>query len=272
MSKEILKIKNISKNFLQKGTHNVLEDINITVHDGEFVCILGPSGCGKTVLLYLIAGFLNSSAGQIIIDKKMVDKPGTDRILIFQDYVLFPWMTVYRNIMFGLGKSNLPQQEKNMLADKYIEMVGLTKFKDWYIHNLSGGMKQRVAIARALISNPKILLMDEPFAALDSQNRKYMRKNLEQIWQKTQKTIIFVTHSVNEAIDLADTIYLFSSLPAKIKKIYHIDLPRPRDHYSPKFAKISKNIEKEITEEFQKNFEQSSEGDLVLEKILKNLV
>lgn len=272
MGEEILKIENISKNFLEKDTHKVLENINITVHDGEFVCILGPSGCGKTVFLYLIAGFLKTTAGQIILNGKAVDKPGTDRVLIFQDYVLFPWMTVYRNIIFGLEKSGLPRQEKEKLADKYLEMVELTKFKDWYTHNLSGGMKQRVAIARALISNPKILLMDEPFAALDSQNRKYLRKNLEQIWQKTKKTIIFVTHSVNEATDLADTIYLFSSLPAKIKKIYNIDLPRPRDQYSPEFVKISKNIEKEIAGEFKKTFEKNPAGDLAVKKILKNLV
>lgn len=272
MSEEILKLKNVSKNFVQKNVHKVLEDINITVYDGEFVCILGPSGCGKTVLLYLVAGFLKPTAGQIVLDGKVVDRPGTDRILIFQDYVLFPWMTVYRNIMFGLEKSGLLRQEKEMLADKYTEMVGLTKFKDWYVYNLSGGMKQRVAIARALISNPKVLLMDEPFAALDSQNRKYMRKNLEKIWQKTKKTILFVTHSVNEAIDLADTIYLFSSLPAKIKKTYRINLPRPRDQHSREFVKISENIEKEITEEFQKTFEQNPAGDLVLEEVLRNLV
>jgi len=255
MSNEILKINNVSKNFVQKNIHEVLDGINITVNDGEFVCILGPSGCGKTVLLHLVAGFLKPTAGQIIFDGKTVCKPSTDRILIFQDYILFPWLTVYGNIIFGLEKSGLLRQEKEMLADKYMEMVGLTKFKDWYIHNLSGGMKQRVAIARALISNPKILLMDEPFAALDSQNRKYMRKCLEGIWQKTKKTVLFVTHSVNEAIELADTIYLFSSPPVKIKKIYRPDLPRPRDPHSREFVELSTIIEKEITEEFQKTID-----------------
>ena len=272
MSKEILTIKKVSKDFVHKGTHKVIEDINITIDDGEFVCILGPSGCGKTVLLYLVAGFFKPTAGQIVFNGKEVDKPGTDRMLIFQDYVLFPWMTVYRNIVFGLEKSGLLQQEKKMLADKYIEMVGLTKFQDWYPHKLSGGMKQRVAIARALISNPKILLMDEPFAALDSQNRKYMRKNLEKIWQKTKKTVIFVTHSVEEAVDLADTIYLFSSLPAKIKKVYHLDLPRPRDQHSFEFVNISKDIEKEITEEFQKTFKANPASELMLGRILSDLV
>jgi NitT/TauT family transport system ATP-binding protein len=267
MSKEILRVSNVSKNFAQKTTHRVLENIDITINKGEFVCILGPSGCGKTVLLYLVAGFSKPTNGEITFDGKMVDSPGTDRILIFQDSVLFPWMTVYYNIMFGLEKSILPLEEKEMLAYKYIEMVGLTKFKDWYTHHLSGGMKQRVAIARALISDPKILLMDEPFSVLDSQNRKYMRKNLEKIWEKTGKTILFVTHSVNEAIDLADTIYVFTSLPTKIKKVYHIDLPRPRDQHSPKFVELSKNIEIEIAEEFQKTVTQDTAGELVLESV-----
>ncbi|MFH0805051.1 MAG: ABC transporter ATP-binding protein, partial [Patescibacteria group bacterium] len=216
------------------------------MHDGEFVCILGPSGCGKTVLLNLVAGFLKPTTGQIVLDGRVVDRPGTDRILIFQDYVLFPWMTVYQNVLFGLVKSTLPQHEKEMLADTYMEMVGLIPCKGWYTHTLSGGMKQRVAIARALISDPKILLMDEPFAALDSQNRKSMRKNLETIWQQTKKTILFVTHSMNEAVDLADTIYLLAGTPSRIIKVYHPDLPRPRDRYGRKFVALLKEIEAEI--------------------------
>lgn len=161
MSKKILELKKVSQIFTQKNIHRVLEDINIDVNDGEFVCILGPSGCGKTVLLYLMAGFLKPTSGEIIFNGELVNSPDTDRIMIFQDYVLFPWMTVCGNVLFGLEKSNLSLKEKQILADNYIEMVGLTKFKDWHINNLSGGMKQRVAIARALISNPKILLMDE---------------------------------------------------------------------------------------------------------------
>lgn len=268
----MLIIENLSKNFIEAGNHRVLDDINISVRDGEFVCILGPSGCGKTVLLHLVAGFLKPTAGRIVFDGQLVDKPGLDRIMIFQDYVLFPWMAVRRNIMFGLEESGLPWRQKELAAQKYLEMVGLEKFRDWWVHNLSGGMKQRVAIARALISNPKILLMDEPFAALDSQNRKHLRKNLEKIWQKTRKTILFVTHSVNEAIDLADTIYVFSQLPARIKKVYHLNLPRPRDHYSPEFVEISKSIEKEIVEEFQKTIENNSGGEAALEKIMEKLI
>lgn len=272
MSEEILRLENVSKSFGKKNELPIIKNFSISVNDSEFVCILGPSGCGKTVLLYLVAGFLKPTEGQIVLDGKVIDKSGTDRILIFQDYVLFPWLTVYYNIMFGLEKSALGQREKEVLTNKYVEMVGLTKFKDWHIHNLSGGMKQRVAIARALISNPKILLMDEPFSALDSQNRKYMRKSLEKIWQRTKKTIIFVTHSVNEAVDLADTIYLISSPLAEIKKVYHLDLPRPRDQYSPEFMRISKRIEKEIAKEFQKNIGKNPAGELVLGRILKGLV
>jgi len=262
MAKEILKLENVGKSFSDGSDYKVLENINITVNEGEFVCFLGPSGCGKTVLLRLIAGFIEPTAGKILIDNKVAGLPGKDRIIIFQDYVLFPWMTVYGNIIFGLEKSSLSKEEKKVLADRYMEIIGLTKFKDWHVHNLSGGMKQRVAIARALISDPKILLMDEPFAALDSQNRKYMRRNLEEVWQKTKKTIIFVTHSINEAVELSDTIYLFSSYPAKVKKIYHLNMPRPRSRYSKEFEEISNDVEREISEEFKKD----SINDLALKK------
>lgn len=268
----MLEINNVSKNFENNGLHLVLENISITAHEGEFVCILGPSGCGKTVLLYMAAGFINPSSGQILIDGKIVKKPSLDSIVIFQDYVLLPWLTVYENILFGLNKVNLSKEEKNLLVNEYLDVVGLTKFKDWYPHTLSGGMKQRVAIARALISDPKILLMDEPFAALDPQYRKYMRQNLENIWQKTKKTILFVTHSINEAIYLADTIYVFSSLPAKIRKIYKIDLVRPRDPHSREFLNIAEDIEREITEEFNKTLDEYSDENKVLEKALNNSI
>jgi NitT/TauT family transport system ATP-binding protein len=255
MKEEILKIDNLSKNFVLKSHLKALKNISISVKKGEFVCILGPSGCGKTVFLHLIAGFLEPTGGQIILEGKVAKRPNVDRILVFQDYVLFPWMTVYNNILFGLEKDGRSLSEKKKLTNRYLKMAGLEKFRDQYPATLSGGTKQRVAIVRALISDPKILLMDEPFAALDPQNRKYLRKRLEKVWEKTKKTIIFVTHSVNEAVDLADTIYLFSSSPAKVKKIYHLNLPRPRDKYDPKFIKIARQIEKEIASEFRKTFQ-----------------
>lgn len=265
----MLEIVNIHKYFPDADNHKVLEDINISIADGEFVCILGPSGCGKTVFLYMLAGFLHPSSGQIILDGNSVKEPSAERILIFQDYGLFPWRTVYKNIIFGLEKSKMPIEQKKDLAEKYLNLVGLQKFRDWYPHKLSGGMRQRVAIARALISDPKVLLMDEPFSALDSQNRKLMRRSLEEIWQKTKKTIIFVTHSVNEAIYLADTIYLFSSLPAKIKKVHKIDLPRPRNQRDQKFLKIAENIEKEMSEEFQKSLEENPAMEEMIEKFIQ---
>lgn len=267
----MLDVQDVCKNFEDANNHEVLKNIDISANEGEFVCILGPSGCGKTVFLYMLAGFLKPTSGKITHNGELVKKPCAERVLIFQDYALFPWRTVYNNIKFGLEKTELAREQKDELVSKYLEVVGLTKFKDWYPHTLSGGMRQRVALARALISNPKILLMDEPFAALDPQYRKYMRQSLEKIWQNSPKTIIFVTHSVNEAIYLADTIYLFSSLPAEIKKTYRINLPRPRDPHSEEFIGIAKDIEKEITEEFKKSFEKNPLGELALEKILEDV-
>lgn len=268
----MLEIKKVSKTFEDVGVHQVLEDINITAKKGELVCILGPSGCGKTVLLYLVAGFIRPTAGKILIDGKTVENPNTDCIMVFQDYSLLPWLTVYENIMFGLKKNSFSNEQKDVIVREYLDIVGLIKFKDWYPHTLSGGMKQKVAIARALISDPKILLMDEPFAALDSQYRKYMRENLEQIWQKTKKTIVFVTHSVNEAISLADTIYLFSSLPAKIKKEYRVNLSRPRNPRSPEFITIAKDIEKEFEKEFQKSLVENPMAELAMKRILSDAI
>ena len=268
----MLNIENVSKIFEEKNSHQVLENISMTMKEGEFACVLGPSGCGKSVFLYLLAGFLKPTQGKILLDEKPIEKPTTERILIFQDYTLFPWRTVYENILFGLEKTDLAPEQKNELVLKYLDMVGLKKFKDWHPHTLSGGMKQRAAIARALISNPKVLLMDEPFSALDPEYRKYMRQSLEKIWQKNPKIIIFVTHSINEAIYLADTIYLFSSLPAKIKNVYRVDLPRPRDPRSKEFLAISRDIETQISEEFNKMLEHDPFVDQALKNILKNSI
>lgn len=261
----MLEIRHITKIF-SDANHHVLDDLDFTVKDGEFVCILGPSGCGKTVLLDLIAGFLRPTSGEIYLDGRKLEKPDTDRILMFQESVLFPWKTVYGNIMFGLEKTNLPMDQKEELVDKYLDLVGMKPYQSWYIHKLSGGMKQRISLARAMISDPKVLLMDEPFSALDPQSRKFMRRSLESIWQKTGKTIIFVTHSVNEAIYLADTIYLFSSIPVTIAKKYHVNLPRPRNSRSEIFAALGRNIDNKIQSEF------NQEHDFSEEESLKNLL
>jgi ABC-type nitrate/sulfonate/bicarbonate transport system ATPase subunit len=262
MNNTILKIVDINKTFIDIGSFEVLKNINLSAKKGEFVCILGPSGCGKSILLYLIAGFLKETSGEILMENKLISKPSTDRMMVFQDYVLFPWKTVYNNILFGLNKIKLDDKSKKDLVIKYLNLVGLTDFKDWYVHKLSGGMQQRVAIARALIVNPKILLMDEPFSALDSQHRKFLRRNLIQIWQKTKKTIIFVTHSVGEAIFLADKIYLFSSRPATIKKTYQINLSRPRDLTCPEFVSLKKEIESEMAIEFEKTTQNQTINEL----------
>lgn len=267
----MLEIKNLSKNF-ELNDHKVLDKLDFSVHDGEFVCVLGPSGCGKTVLLYLIAGFLKQTSGEILLDEQVIDSPSPERIMLFQDYVLYPWKTVFGNIFFGLEKTKLSQQEKEILAKKYLELVDLVKYKDWYPYALSGGMKQRVALARALISNPKILLMDEPFSALDSQYRRYMRESLEQILLKTKTPVVFVTHSVGEAVYLADTIHILSHLPARIIKTYKIDMPRPRKPRSAEFSNIVKNIEEITNIEFKKSIEENPNIYQAVNNIVNELI
>jgi len=244
----ILELENLSKSF--GNNFEVVKDINLKVKKGEFVCFIGPSGCGKTVLLYTIAGFLPPSSGKILVKGIEANSIGLDRIMVFQDHMLFPWKTVLGNILFGLSNSNLDRNEKITLAENYLDLVDLSEFKDWPIHKLSGGMKQRVAFARALVTDPEILLMDEPFSSLDSITRRQLRKNLIRIWQKTKKTILFVTHSINEAIYMADTIYIMSSRPTTIKKSYSIKLLRPRDMSDPRYVQILKRVEDDVQIEF----------------------
>jgi NitT/TauT family transport system ATP-binding protein len=265
----MLKVNQLSHSFLVKEqSFDVLKDINIEAKEGEFICILGPSGCGKTILLYLIAGFLEPTKGKITLNNKEVNKPGPDRTLVFQDYVLFPWKTVYENIFYALDNSNLTKEEKDKLVMHYLKLTDLEYFKDWYPYKLSGGMQQRVAIARALIVNPEVLLMDEPFSALDAQYRKFLRSALEKVYLETKKTIIFVTHSITEAVHLADKIYLLSARPGTVKKVYDIKLKRPRNNNDPEFLKISKEIENNLAEEFEKVINDPSMEESFV-KILK---
>jgi NitT/TauT family transport system ATP-binding protein len=263
----MLDLIEVNKSFGENNDFEVLKDITFSAKNGEFVCILGPTGCGKTILLYLIAGFLKPTEGQILIENKPFFKPDRDRMIIFQNYVLFPWKTVYENILFALDGSKMDKSGKNTLVMRYLDMMGLVLFKDWYPYKLSGGMQQRVALARALVTNPKVLLMDEPFAALDSQYRKFLRKNLEAIWEKTKKTIIFVTHSTEEAVSLGDRIYLLSSRPAVIKKEYQVNLSRPRNALNPEFIKLREEIEKDFSVEFEKIIKDPS-----MEKSLSNIL
>jgi NitT/TauT family transport system ATP-binding protein len=196
-----------------------LEDVSLDVEAREFVALLGPSGCGKSTLLYLIGGFLPTETGKILIEGKPVGAPGPDRGIVFQHFALFPWKTVRANILYGLERMGLPRDERQKRAQSFIDLVGLSGFEDSYPSQLSGGMRQRTALARTLAFDPKILLMDEPFGALDAQTRSLMQSELLSIWQRTPKTVIFVTHDVQEAVYLADRVAVMSARPGRIKAI-----------------------------------------------------
>jgi len=232
-----------------------LEDINLKVNPGEFVCVVGPSGCGKSTLLHLIAGLQQPTSGKVLIDDKVVDGPGTDRILIFQELGLFPWLTVGGNVEFGMKMKGISKAERQEKIQYYLRLVHLGKFKDSYIHQLSGGMRQRVALARALATEPDVLLMDEPFAALDAQTRDLLHDELERIWAETGRTIIFVTHNVREAVRLGDRVVLFTFRPGRVKREFLIDLPRPRHLEDVAVAKTAREILDDLREEINKSLE-----------------
>ncbi|MFH1425864.1 MAG: ABC transporter ATP-binding protein [Candidatus Kerfeldbacteria bacterium] len=240
-----LRISNISKKF-RSNSHYVeaLEDINLEVKEGEFVCLVGPSGCGKSTLLSLVAGLERTRRGTI----EVVGKVG----FMFQDAALFPWLKVRSNVAFGLKQQGMKRSERTPLVQKYLNMVHLSAFADSYPHELSGGMRQRAALARTLILDPDILLMDEPFAALDAQTRELLYNELQEIWHMTKKTVMFVTHNVREAVCLGDRVVVFTARPGRIKKEYRITLPRPRDMNDLEVAKISNEIMKELKEEIDK--------------------
>lgn len=232
-----------------------LDDINLEVRSGEFVCIVGPSGCGKSTLLHLVAGLQAPTSGEILVDGKSVQSPGTDRILIFQDHGLFPWLTVGQNVEFGMKMKGVPKTERKERTLHYLQLVHLAKFQDSYIHQLSGGMRQRVAIARALATEPDVLLMDEPFAALDAQTRDLLHDELERIWNETGCTIIFVTHNVREAVRLGDRVVLLTFRPGRVKSEFPIDLPRPRSLEDPQVALAARAVLDELREEINCSLE-----------------
>jgi NitT/TauT family transport system ATP-binding protein len=232
-----------------------LDDIQLKVSPGEFLCIVGPSGCGKSTLLHLIAGLQPPTSGSVLVDDKVVDGPGPDRILIFQELGLFPWLTVGQNVEFGMKMKNVPKAERQEKIQYYLRLVHLAKFKDSYTHQLSGGMRQRVALARALATEPDVLLMDEPFAALDAQTRDLLHEELERIWSETGRTIIFVTHNVREAVRLADRVVLMTFRPGRVKREFLIDLPRPRVLEDITVAKTAREILDELREEINKSLE-----------------
>lgn len=239
-----IEIKNLSKSY-SKGFSSlqVLEDINLSVDDGELVCILGPSGCGKTTLIRIGAGLESYDSGEVYDHKGLITGPSKERGFIFQQYSLFPWLTVFENVMFGFKLEGEPTEENIKTAEKFLDMVGLIEFKDSYPHELSGGMKQRVAIIRSLINENEVLLMDEPFSALDVFNRHHLQEQLIDMQEKTKKIILFVTHEVEESVFLADKIVIMDHNPGRIKEIIDVNMPHPRNRNSAEFIELENRIE-----------------------------
>lgn len=232
---------NIGKSF---GNVRVLEDINLAVSEGEFVCLLGPSGCGKSTLLNIVGGFLQPTEGEVTIDGERVTQPDPRRIFVFQERGVFPWLTVEENIGFGLFR--MSDEEKRSRIAHYVQMVGLRGFEKSYPRELSGGMKQRLEVARALAVDPDVLYLDEPFGALDSITRLQMRRELLRIWQAEKKTVLFVTHDIEESVQLADRVVVLSARPGKIRRIVNIDIHHPRDLSDPRYLALRDEIFGEI--------------------------
>ena len=251
-------LKNISLSYkVDNGTRLLaLDHINLKVKPGEFLCIVGPSGCGKSTLLHLIAGLHHPTSGSVLVDDHKVDAPGTDRILIFQELGLFPWLKVGENVEFGMKMKGTSRAEREEKIQYYLRLVHLSQFKDSYTHQLSGGMRQRVALARALATEPDVLLMDEPFAALDAQTRDLLHDELERIWAETGRTIIFVTHNVREAVRLGDRVAVLTFRPGRLKREYSVDLPRPRHLEDVTVAKSAREILDDLREEINKSLEE----------------
>lgn len=252
---EILRVENLRKTRTREsgGTKEefvVLDEISFRIDEGEFVTILGPSGCGKSTLLNIIAGMESHDSGRVTVrGERTSTSSGGGTLIIFQEDALFPWLTVSENVAFGLKSRGVEKAERTRIAREYIDMVQLSQFADSYMHQLSGGMKQRVAIARGLALNPRILLMDEPFGALDFRTREILQQQIQQIHEKTRKTILFVTHDVREAVCLGDRVLLLSKIPARVKREYRVHLPRPRSAEDPALHSMVKEIVGELKEE-----------------------
>ena len=237
-----------------------LENIDLRISSGEFVCLLGPSGCGKSTLLNLIAGFLLPTAGTVAVDGTAVSAPGPDRGMVFQEYALFPWMTVAENIAFGLRVKGMPRAAITARVDELLRLLGLAEFRARFPKDLSGGMRQRVAIARVLAIDSPVLLMDEPFGALDALTRRTLQDELLRLWQRMHKTVVFVTHSIEEAIYLADRVVVMTYRPGTIKRDQRIDLPRPRDPASTEFNALKRELAILVTTEQERHVESERRG------------
>ena len=249
-----LKIDNVKKIYNSRNGEMVaLNGVSLDIYENEFICVVGPSGCGKSTLLNIIAGLLEPSSGSVYCDGKEVKGTGTERGVVFQQYALFPWMTVKKNVMFGLGLQGIKGKEAEEIAMKYIKMVQLEDFLDHYPKELSGGMKQRVAIARAYAVNPSVLLMDEPFGALDAQTRTQLQSELLETWEKEQKTCFFITHDVDEAIILAQKVIIMSARPGRIKEVVDVNIPYPRTQetkMAPEFLELKNHIWGQVYQEY----------------------
>ena len=249
-----LKIDNVVKEYVgNKGKTVALNGVSLDIKENEFICVVGPSGCGKSTLLNIIAGLLEPTSGAVYLDGKKIEGTGVERGVVFQGYALFPWRTVLKNVMFGLEMKRMPKAEAEAIAKKYIKAVGLEGFEHAYPKELSGGMRQRVAIARAYAADPEVLLLDEPFGALDAQTRVQLQSELLNTWEHEKKTCFFITHDVDEAIILAQRVIIMSARPGRIKKIVDIDIPYPRTQATktdPRFLELKTEIWNEVYQEF----------------------
>ncbi len=253
-----LQVNRVSKEFIDrrsKSTVRALDEINLEVQKGEVICILGPSGCGKSTLLNIIAGFLPPSGGEVSVDGRPVIEPGPDRGFVFQEFALFPWRTVLENIEFGPVLKGMEKADRHARARELIQRIHLTGFENKYPFELSGGMKQRVGIARALANDPEVLLMDEPFGALDAQTRRVMQEELLKLLGETKKTVLFVTHAIDEAIVLADRVMVMTARPGQVKALLGVDIPRPRERTSPEFNELYRMMDDLIRVEVEKSLE-----------------
>ena len=248
-----LAVNGLSKTYGEQGAPDsvvALRDVTFEVPNNQFCSILGHSGCGKTTLLNIAGGFEVPTAGGVMLDDELIRGPGWQNTVIFQDYALFPWMSVSQNISFGLEMKLLPRHKRADITQHYIRLVGLEGFENKFPHQLSGGMRQRVAIARALAVQPNLLLMDEPFAALDAQNRSFMQDELVRIWQREPKTVVLVTHSIDEAIKLSDCIAVMTRRPGRVKAFLRVDLPRPRDEDDSAYLALRRKLRDLIHDEY----------------------
>jgi NitT/TauT family transport system ATP-binding protein len=261
-----LKIERVWKEFRTKQTSVVaLEDINLNIKPGEFVCLVGPSGCGKSTLLNIVAGLDQPTQGTVSSESRILTEPGADRVVMFQEAALFPWLNVIGNVEFGL-KGRVDKMKRREIAQTFLKMVHLSRFENSLIHQLSGGMKSRVALARCLALNPQVLLMDEPFAALDAQTRDLLHEELQDIWLATKKTIVFVTHNVREAVRLADRVLVFTARPGKIKKEFRINLAHPRAADSLDVLEYVRQITLELQEEVDQVVKEEMDRDWIHQK------